>query len=264
MNCSECQTRLPEYASDALDAAEAQQVTEHLATGCPQCTAELKSWQDAWMAIGDSLDPVTPPATVRNELLARIRESQDEIDVQDEPPSILPLEQPSSSSQLIKAIPYIITAAAGLLAGVWFAGLSSQEETPSGFTDKMMGDSAANSEIRFAALELTGEETGVAGHLVLDVVAAQVHIYAFDLEPMEDNKAYWIWLSMQDDQWISVGELKPNEEGNFATVIDLPSAITDFKTIVVTQESLSVLREPRNTHNPEGPELLKGRFVAKK
>ena len=78
MDCRERQDQILDYAAGALDPAEAHELRRHLATGCPVCAAALAEAQSTLMYLSTSLAPVTPPASARMKLMARVRAGDQE------------------------------------------------------------------------------------------------------------------------------------------------------------------------------------------
>jgi anti-sigma factor ChrR (cupin superfamily) len=60
------------YATGALDSEELVQFEAHLSAGCSECQARLREAQDALSEIPLSLQPTTPPPTIKQRILERI------------------------------------------------------------------------------------------------------------------------------------------------------------------------------------------------
>ncbi|MEM7167896.1 MAG: anti-sigma factor [Planctomycetota bacterium] len=61
------------YALESLDAEEHEQLEAHLAAGCPLCEAVLPRFRSTVTEMGAVIDPVTPDARTKAQILAAIR-----------------------------------------------------------------------------------------------------------------------------------------------------------------------------------------------
>jgi anti-sigma-K factor RskA len=71
MSHDELKELLAAFALDSLDGEEARAVEEHL-EGCAECRGELERLRDTAGLLALAVDPVTPPAEVRERLLAQV------------------------------------------------------------------------------------------------------------------------------------------------------------------------------------------------
>jgi hypothetical protein len=76
VTCEQRTDSIYSLAAGALPDGEAEELRRHLATGCPQCAAELAGASAAAALLPLSLDPVTPPAGLKDRLMRRIDESK--------------------------------------------------------------------------------------------------------------------------------------------------------------------------------------------
>lgn len=68
-----------DYAMDALDEMSRRRAVQHLAH-CAQCRAEVAEWREATAGFGASVEPVSPPPTLRDAVLSGAkRVPQDDI-----------------------------------------------------------------------------------------------------------------------------------------------------------------------------------------
>jgi anti-sigma factor RsiW len=72
VNCQDRTDSIHLYAAGALPDAEAMELREHLATGCPACQVELAGASAVASMLPLSLDPVNPPADLKQRLMRRI------------------------------------------------------------------------------------------------------------------------------------------------------------------------------------------------
>lgn len=66
------------YTAGALNSAEQAEFEQHLAKGCPACTAALSELTPVATALAECVAPVVPPADVRAKLMQRITKSGDQ------------------------------------------------------------------------------------------------------------------------------------------------------------------------------------------
>jgi hypothetical protein len=69
VSCEHDPTRLWLYAGAALEPAEARQLEAHLSAGCAACEAELARAEQAMAGLLVSVEPVPPPASVKQRVL---------------------------------------------------------------------------------------------------------------------------------------------------------------------------------------------------
>lgn len=73
MNHEELKNCVEAYCLGALDDAEHREFEQHLASGCAECTALVAEMQQVATEIAYSVEPVAPPAAVKERVLAAIR-----------------------------------------------------------------------------------------------------------------------------------------------------------------------------------------------
>src|SRR3954463_486234 len=72
MNCQERQDLMFLFAADLLEEGQHQEIRAHVATGCPRCTGGLAEAEAALSQIPASIDPVNPPPSAKDRLMARV------------------------------------------------------------------------------------------------------------------------------------------------------------------------------------------------
>jgi anti-sigma-K factor RskA len=75
LNCDERQDLIMLYLTDDLSSEESAQLRRHLATGCPTCAGYLAEAQAVLAALPLALDPVTPRAAAKRNLMDRVADS---------------------------------------------------------------------------------------------------------------------------------------------------------------------------------------------
>ena len=90
MRCAEIHPSLAAFVLGGLESEEAVEVRRHLAS-CPRCQDELHELQKVNRALRAAPPPATPPAYLRDEILAQVRRAA-------EPPSSHEYEREDSAS----------------------------------------------------------------------------------------------------------------------------------------------------------------------
>lgn len=74
MNHQELKDLLPLYTLGGLDQESTAELEHHLAEPCNECTVELREWREVVGLLPLGLTPAGPDASVRERLIARVRE----------------------------------------------------------------------------------------------------------------------------------------------------------------------------------------------
>lgn len=74
MSCEERRDRIFLHVAGVLEDDERAELEAHLATGCARCNEALEEERERLATLALALPPVVPPAHVREQLLARVRE----------------------------------------------------------------------------------------------------------------------------------------------------------------------------------------------
>jgi hypothetical protein len=72
INCQSCQELLPELSMGELEARDQKKVKYHL-SNCRACAVQLAKYQRVWSSLPLALDPITPPDTIRVQLMDRVK-----------------------------------------------------------------------------------------------------------------------------------------------------------------------------------------------
>jgi hypothetical protein len=112
--------------------------------------------------------------------------------------------------------------------------------------------------MRFAALHLSENRPDVNGYLILDSVAGELHVYAFDLGAPPEGSVYRIWFVADDDTWNPAGDLSVGADGVSSTVLKVPALTKPVSRVLVTTEPVAGSNADGKTHGPIG---LIGKFL---
>src|SRR4249919_374941 len=97
MTHEQYQELLAASALTALDAADAHALSSHLES-CTECRAEVAQWQETAALMALEAQPLEPSQTVRERILASIREEPRTVDSAariQPPPTVVPFAQPT-------------------------------------------------------------------------------------------------------------------------------------------------------------------------
>jgi anti-sigma factor RsiW len=175
------------YALDALDADEAREYEEHLAT-CERCREELARLSGAAGALAFAVESPAPPDALRSRILERARAER---------PNVVPLPRPwIVATSAIAAVAAV--AAIGL--GIWAASLSNsldQERSARQRAEQLLSDPAA------AHFPVSGKAPGTL------VVGRHGHgtLVLAGLEHAPSGLTYEAWVIVKD---------KPRPAGTFS------------------------------------------------
>ena len=210
MKCVDCQDLLTEYALDSLGPRESEQVAEHLAGGCTDCRQYLDVVRAEWSALADTLQPAPPPSHVKAELLARIRAESSRASIRRQhvfspEPELVTIARDGQSRQSAwrwqSMLPYVAATLCGIGLGFWSARNTTFD---SSLVDRynaqlMQAERTFGApQMRYAALHLSENRPEVRGFLIWDSVAAQMHVYAFDLGVPPSGSTYRLWFVSDD------------------------------------------------------------------
>jgi hypothetical protein len=268
MKCADCQVVLAEFAIDALEPRESEQVVEHLAGGCDECQQQLEAVRAEWAALADGLPPVSAPAQLKNNLLARIGASSSSntkpryyLSPEPEPVTILRDVGATKGGRRWQSIlPYVAASLCGIALGYGFARGTSRDPSLVERYNAQLSQAEQTfgaPQMRFAALRMSENRPEVRGYLIWDSVASELHVYAFDLGPPPDGFAYQLWIVSDNETWIAAGDLQIGPNGVGTIIINVPALTQPSSRVVVTTEPIN-----RSDTNPQqrGPVGLVGEF----
>jgi hypothetical protein len=263
MNCTDCQERLDEYALSTLPGDEAAAVDAHLASGCRACRQELDEVQSALAAVALSLPPIELPAHVKHALMARVR--SDETGVVPASLASSLSSAPARESWLRSVAPYLAAMLCAVAAGMFAVnGLVGPRDRQAAATRAFEERLAAAQQtfqsprVRFASFDFSDARTGIAGYLVLDSLAKQVHFVAFDLGAPAAGREYRLWFVTRDEQWVPAGTLAVDDSGNSSAVVDLPAMPGEVARAVVTEELAVDASDGAGSESNAAPEKPQG------
>ena len=230
---------LPAYALGCLDAEEAREVAEHLAL-CPECRAEMASYQAVADKLALAAPDAAPPAALKQQLLGRLQTPRTARE---------PAVQRSWRQQLAdlsqRVWPVWTLATLALLVVLAVSNLlwwqQSNRHEPAVAAESMQVVAMAGTEVAPDAegtLVISGD--GEYGTLVVDGLPA-----------LDQAHQYQLWL-IRDGQRTSGGVFSVNEEGYGALLISSEAPLSSYPSFGITVEPAG------GSPGPTGDKVLGG------
>jgi anti-sigma-K factor RskA len=225
---------LPAYSLGSLSPAESKRCAEHLKT-CHSCRGEWVEYQDLVAALAMTLPQITPPARVKQKLLAQITPA---------PP------KPSfwrsfwawfnGPGMLLRAgsLSLILVLAAG---NIYFWRQSDQlnQMQQHGYSSVL--------------LQATGASPKATGLVVYTTDGKYGFLVVNDLVPLPSGKQYQLWL-IKDNKRTSGAIFSVGQDGYVVTEVESSILLTDY-------DGFGVTIEPEGgSPAPTGERVLAGTF----
>jgi hypothetical protein len=258
VTCDQRRDFLLLYAIDALEAAEAQEMREHLQTGCPACAGYLSEAQSLMATIPAGLEPVAPPAHLKAKLMARIDN--------DLPADSLP----------IRLFRYLVpTAIAAGLAIVcthaWMNqrihDLQNQAHVLEGeaSASKMLAVSQAQQlqlligkfqsqtqvvemlrspGLKLVRMQPTALQPNAVANLLWDQNKQQWAILTTGMKPASAGETYELWYVTEAGAKIAAGTFDIDQNGTGSLRVNIPAGIGALKLAAVTNEKAGGVDQP--------------------
>jgi anti-sigma-K factor RskA len=235
MRCAEIHPSLAAFVLGGLESEEAVEVRRHLAS-CPRCQDELHELQKVNRALEAAPPPATPPAYLKDEILAQVRRAA-------EPPSSHEYEREDSASarerqrsfeaprfnrlkDLRIILPSVAAAAIVVIValGVFFGFL--REEPP-----------VATIQLVPTPQESVGLEGywGVAEIRPQPSGNQQVELKLNNFEQPKPNSYYELWFVSGEGR-ISAGSFTSVGKGETRVLLNAPPEARDYRTLLITEE----------------------------
>jgi anti-sigma-K factor RskA len=233
--CADVDALSGALALGAVDGDELRAARDHLAT-CQEPHAELRSLLGADAALAASLEPIQPPAGLRDRLMATVAEAPQE----GAAPRVVDAPVPAADEPRHArrgwldwlspdvARPLAVAAVVALIAvGVWGLSLSAQ----------LSEQQRALDEVAAVADGATAHRVdGEAGRgYVVDTPGTGASLVVANVTELEDDQLYELWLIGPDGTPVDVGTFVPGDTA--VAVVPIEEDLTGFQTFAVTVES---------------------------
>jgi hypothetical protein len=194
------------YSLGALDPDEARSIDAH-APACERCTRELEALAPAVAVLGESVEQLEPPATLRENVLSVVREeaSRKAVGTRDERRGVRR---------------FVLRPAAGLaalaVAGAGVAGYLIHDE----------GDGGGGETVPVTA------QRGVGGTLAVGDLSSMLTVHG--MPPVPKGEVYQVWVE-EDSSVRPSSNFIPDPDGNAMTGVD--GHLSSGMKVMVTKES---------------------------
>jgi hypothetical protein len=235
MRCAEIHPSLAAFVLGGLEPEEAVEVRRHLAS-CPRCQDELHELQKVNRALKAAPPPATPPAYLRDEILAQVRRAA-------EPPSSHEYEREDAASsrerqRIFEAprfdrlkdlriiLPSVAAAAMVVIValGVFFGFL--REEPPVATIQLVpTPQESAGLEGYWGVAEIHPQPSG----------NQQVELKLNNFEEPKPKTYYELWF-VSGQRRISAGSFTSVGRGETRVLLNAPPEARDYHTLLINEE----------------------------
>lgn len=248
MTCEELRDRYALYAVGALPPEEQEPLEEHLARGCPTCTAGVGAFQEVASLLAHDAAAKVPPPVLRERVLARAAPGR-------QPTTLAARRRPAWG--LAAA-----WAAAALLAGVGLAygvALRGQVREQAALIRGLQVRLAEHEDLMAIISDPCTRIIRMVGAEPAPPPEAQalwnpqrgMRLFAVNLPPLAEGESYWLWVKTATDM-IPAAAFSPDARGSARLTL---TALPDLSTA----RGLAVSRERGPAaHRPAGPVLMAG------
>ncbi|MCI0369955.1 MAG: anti-sigma factor [candidate division NC10 bacterium] len=248
MTCEELRDRYALYAVGALPPEEREPLEEHLARGCPTCTAGVGAFEQVASLLAYDAAAKVPPPVLRERVLARAAPGQQATApaVRRRPTWGLAAAWAAAALVAVAGLTYGLTLRgqvreqAALIRGL-HVRLAEHEDLMAIMTDpctriiRMVGAEPVPPP---EAQALWNQQRGM-------------RLFAVNLPPLAEGESYWLWVKTATDM-VPAAAFSPDARGSARlTLTGLPDLST-ARGLAVTRERIPV------AHRPAGPILMAG------
>jgi anti-sigma factor RsiW len=239
------------YVLDALSDDEAREFETHLRE-CAACRAEVAELQQVVNLLPLAVEPVEPPAGLRDRILSEARNG-----------STAPAITPFAGNRMRRAdawrarirepMTWIGAAAAAVIIGLGVWNVTLQNQTHSSPPTSAVADALAHGARAWAVAGTAGAPAA-AGSLVQPKQGGNAWLVVTGLPPSPANRVYQIWL-MRGNSPTSGGTFTVSSSGT--QVYHLIRPATGYQLTAVTSEP-----GPRGSRGPTTKPVLFGKLGA--
>jgi hypothetical protein len=275
MTCDRVRELASGFVLGALDASEMIAVSDHL-DSCSKPHPELEDFGGVLPYLAESLDPVEPPAWLRESVIAAAK-----ADLTSRHRVGMPLALPAVAAAAPTALDQVTAPAAGVVsihtarssrrrrALTWATRIAAAAAVVvlAGYALVLQGDldkakkvQADNAKLNYMwaqpdtlkAVLTASDGSGASGMAALRPTGSII-VNLYGLAPTKGDEVYMVWLTPDNATPIKVGSLTVDDLGNGTLVVDnVPTSSSLW---------LFVCREPNGkVTRPTGPTVLSGTF----
>ena len=274
LDAEEYQERAALYALGALSQHEARAFERHLAEGCSSCEADVTQFEDVTAKLSLDAPAVSPPAYLRDVLLARIDNAVRTTGFLNQAPQLgqsglaksgksklASSEQAASSRSFGTVIlPWAAAASLAIAVGALLFALSrtsrdvdtlrAQLDDTKGNLSKLAGDLTRERSKVKEVLQINEvltapehREIALAGQPPAPSSSAKIYwdvqknrwVVTADLPPPPKGKVYQLWFVTSDAK-VSAGFIATDESGHGFMVTNVPNNLAPIDAAAITLE----------------------------
>jgi len=248
MTCEELRDRYALYAVGALPPEEQAPLEEHLARGCPTCTAGVAAFQEVAALLAYDAAAKAPPPLLRERVLTRAAPGR-------QPTALAARRRPTWGLAAAWAAAALV-AAAGLAYGL---ALRGQVREQAALIRGLQVRLAEHEDLMAIITDPCTRIIRMVGAEPAPPPEAQafwnpqrgMRLFAVNLPPLAEGESYWLWIRTATDT-VPAAAFFPDARGSARlTLTGLPDLST-ARGLKVTRE-----RDPAPRH-PAGPVLMAG------
>jgi anti-sigma-K factor RskA len=245
LTCAEAEELAALCVLDVLTADEAAPVHAHLAA-CDQPHTDIQRAAEAAGALALSVDPVQPPAALRERLMTAVASTPPVPDrlAPAEPSVVVPFERPAPATRPSRWVWIGLAAAAviALLLGGWNLALQRQVSDTDRQLVLVRQAVAAASDPTSTVAPLAGTEAapGASGMVVIPATGTG-YVMVQGLPPLDSGQVYQAWYLVGGTP-TSAGLMEPSPSG--ITVMAGLQPIPGTDTIALTVEPAGGVPQP--------------------
>jgi anti-sigma-K factor RskA len=241
LSCDEYEELLVDYLLRALETEAMRAVTEHLST-CDRCNAQLAAYEIVLDELAQAVPQQDPPAELGPHLLTAAVEGPTLTAAAPEP--LGPPQRPAWRPRWA----FLLTAANVVLClGVgWWAWHVQQEAA---LVHRRWQDIQRHlalqrqaftlitaPEVRPVVLRSPKAESHARGVLLLKPEEPHAVLIVQDLPPLQQDRAYQLWLGWGDRQRDNGGVFRVDEQGFGMMSLTIPRPFTIYQRVGITEE----------------------------
>lgn len=254
-DCSQVAELYESYALGVLDPADRALIEEHLARGCPTCTAGAERARQLVANLAYLAPDAEPPAALRRKLLNAVRAQE-------------PRSEPRRSWIPIWAL---AAAAALVLFAVYTTMRIRQFESEVAALDRRAAqeeqrNQALDSEraryqqaLEIIAASATKQMQLTSAKTAMPAVTAYWNpmmglVLAADKMPdMPSGRTLQLWVVPRKGEPVSIGIFRPNASGQILMVMPPEDSMTEAKALAISDEPAGGSPQPTSTPEWVGP-----------
>lgn len=256
-------------AADGLDRDEREQLTAHLASGCPRCAGAWAEAQALVSHLAFAVEPIDPPPALRARILDQVARAPRGSAV---PEASTELPDRSNVTRLPVRRRWLAPAAAAGLAASLTAvvllsvhsderdqllGRITQQEQRIGRQESQIREleasSAAGERVRrllasnrldYVPLGGTAVQPSAAARVLWDRDANRWHLVVAAMQPLPTGRTYELWFITSDQRKVAAGTFDIGVDGTAELTVEIPPGIGEITLAAITDEPTGGSEQP--------------------